>query len=461
MSLHLPEAYECLLTERARYKAFYSGRGCGKSTSFAIAALLKASRQPLRILCCREVQKTIRESIKHEIDKCIVAGGLQKFFVSTEQTITGANGSMFLFEGLQKARAISMQSLADIDVVWVEEASSISKVSLNILIPTIRKDGSEIWFAWNPRSPRDPVDDMFRGNYSGRGGEIADFAVPASVRKFYDKWAIVKAVDRSDNPFFPAVIYEEAERDRTRDPEKYKHVWMGEYAHRSDSAVFRNWKVGAMEVPRGARPYYGADWGFSVDPSVLVRCYVLEDSRTLYIDAEAGGVGIEIDKTPALFDSIVDNELDELHPRRWTIMADSSRPETISYMQNHGYPNIERARKGPGSVEEGIEFIKSYDVVINPNCKRVIEEFTFYAYERDPLTDEVLPELMDANNHTIDAVRYAVESVRRTIVAQGFGGVVSREREHFGDPGKQEMQNPALSPKRQDRAVGGEKGLIW
>lgn len=458
MSLHLPDKFQFLLNTRARYKAIYSGRGCAKSTSASIAAILKASmqRQPKRILCCREVQKTIRESVKHMLDAAIIEGGMQRFFVSTEQNITGANGSVFLFEGLQKARAVSMQSLADIDIVWVEEASTISQVSLNVLIPTIRKNGSELWFFWNPRSPRDPVDAMFRAT------DIADAPVPKKLKAYYDKWAIVQEVTHEDNPFFPEVLRAEMERDRTRDPEKFKHVWMGQYSHRSDSAVFRNWKIGTVEVPKGARPYYGADWGFSVDPTVLVRCYVLEDSRVLYIDAEASGVGIDIDKTPALFDTLAESDLDELHPRRWPIMADSSRPETISYMQNHGYEKIERARKGPGSVEEGIEFIKSYDVVINPNCKRTIDEFTFYSYERDKLTDEVLPELVDADNHVIDAVRYAVESVRRTIVAHGFGGVVSKQRDHFGDPGKQEMQNPALSTTNRDSGPPrGEKGLVW
>jgi hypothetical protein len=133
-------------------------------------------------------------------------------------------------------------------------------------------------------------------------------------------------------------------------------------------------------------------------------------------------------------------------------------------MQNHGYPQIERARKGPGSVEEGIEFIRNFDVLIHPNCKRVIDEFTYYAYERDKKTEEVLPKLEDDHNHTIDAVRYAVESVRRTIVSTGGFGVLSERREYFGDPTPHggELTNPALSPKkRPERDPGGEKGLVW
>jgi len=457
MLIEVPRAFRELIEVRSRYKAFYSGRGCGKSTSFAIASIYKATQRPTRILCCREVQKTIRESVKHEIDKWIVKSGTQQFFVSTDKEITGANGSQFIFEGLQKSRAISIQSMADIDVVWVEEANTVSQVSLNSLIPTIRKNGSEIWFGWNPRSPRDPVDAMFRAT------DIADEPVPDALREFYDQWAIVREVKIADNPFFNEVLKVEAERDRVRNPDKYKHVWLGHYAHRTDSAVFRNWKIGTYDVPEGARPYYGADWGFSIDPTVLVRVFIFPKTRVLYIDAEVSAVGKDIDKTPEFFDSIASGPNDPLHPRKWPIMADSSRPETISYMQSHGYPHIERARKGPGSVEEGVEFLNSYDVIINPNCKRCIDEWTFYSYERDKLTDEVLPTLLDKDNHTIDACRYAVESVRRNVTSTtAFPEVITTDRSSFGDPARQDVQNPALSPRRPgQRDSGAEKGVVW
>ncbi len=456
--LKLPEAFLPLIETRARYKAYYSGRGCAKSTSFAIASILLAAQRPVRILCCREVQKTIKESVKHDLDKVIQMAGLQRAFVSTANTITSASGAQFIFDGMQAITATKLQSLSDIDIVWVEEAQSISRRSLTTLIPTIRKDGSEIWFAWNPNSSHDPVDAMFRGT------DITQQTVPDELKHCYDQWAVVHKVTQKDNPLFPAVLKVEMERDRARDPDLYRHVWEGEYSYRSDAAVFKNWKIGAMDVPLGARPYYGADWGFSVDPTILVRCYIFEDSRVLYIDAEVGAVGVEIDKTPAFFDSITGDPpdpFDPLHPRKWPIMADSARPETISYMQNHGYPQIERARKGPGSVEEGIEFIKSFDVLIHPGCKRVIDEFTYYSFERDKKTDEVLPKLEDDHNHTIDSVRYAVESVRRTIVPGYFGGVVTADRAYPGDTSRQEMTNPALSPSNPERSNRPEKGVIW
>ncbi len=462
MKVKLPGAFLPLIETRARFKAYYSGRGCAKSTSFAIAAILLATQRPLRILCAREVQKTIKESVKYDLEKAIGWLGFNDIFLVTANTIACNNGSYFMFEGMQAVTATKLQSLSDVDIVWVEEAQSISARSLRTLIPTIRKDGSEIWFSWNPYSQRDPVDNMFRSS------SIADDPVPdevtasgVSLKELYDKWAVVQRVTRKDNPMFPAVSKADMERDRQRDPDLYRHVWEGEYSYRSDAAVFKNWKIGTMEVPDTARPYYGADWGFSVDPTVLVRCYVLPDLRILYVDAEVGGVGIDIDKTPAFFDGLAEGPDDPLHPRKWPIMADSSHPQTISYMQQHGYPQIERAAKGPGSILEGVEFIKTFDVVINPNCKRVIDEFTYYSYERDKQTEEVLPKFEDDHNHTIDAVRYAVESIRRTLTVYGGFGVVSTQRENFGDFGREDMTNPVLSPKRPDKSTGAVKGLVW
>jgi phage terminase large subunit len=198
------------------------------------------------------------------------------------------------------------------------------------------------------------------------------------------------------------------EWDRNRDPDKYAHVWLGAYIRNSEARVFRNWRVEEFETPAKVTWYFGADWGFSVDPTVLVRCWISD--RTLYVDREVYKVGCEIDHTPALFD-----KLDPDNPgmaRRWRITADSARPETISYMKRKGYSRILEAKKGAGSLEDGIEFLRSYDIVVHPRCKKTIDELTFYSYKTDPHTSEILPILEDKHNHVIDALRYAVETLR-------------------------------------------------
>jgi phage terminase large subunit len=216
--------------------------------------------------------------------------------------------------------------------------------------------------------------------------------------------SIVKRVNWDDNPFFPEVLMRDLEWDRKRDPEKYAHIWLGEYQTRSESRVFKNWTIEEFERPKGTIHRLGADWGFSVDPSVLIRCDI--DGNRLYVDYEAYQVGCEIVNLPELFMTVPEAE-------KWPIRADSARPETISYMRTHGFPKMQPCIKGSGSVDEGIQFLQSMDIVVHPRCKHLIDELTMYSYKADPLTNEVLPILEDKNNHVIDALRYACEGARR------------------------------------------------
>jgi phage terminase large subunit len=194
------------------------------------------------------------------------------------------------------------------------------------------------------------------------------------------------------------------EYDKRRDPDKYAHVWLGGYNTHSEARVFKNWVVEEFERPPGTIHRLGADWGFSIDPSVLVRCDM--EGNRLYVDYEAYMIGCEIVNLPDLFDGVPE-------ARKWFITADSARPETISYMQKHGYPKMNYAHKGAGSVEEGIAFLQGFDIIVHPRCKHLIDELSTYRYKTDPLTQAVLPLLEDKNNHVIDALRYACEGVRK------------------------------------------------
>ena len=381
-----PKAFKPLF-QPARYKAFYGGRGSAKSHSIAAALIIEAGRRPLRIACYREIQKSIRDSSKRLLDDKITSLGYSDFFESTLNEIRGKNGSLFIFGGL-RSNPEAVKSTEGLDIAWIEEAATVSQNSLDILVPTLRKPNSELWFSWNPRYETDPVDRMFRG------GEPP----PNSL---------IYKVNYDGNPFFPGVLRDEMEWDQRRDPDKYKHIWLGEYQSNSEARVFKNWRIGQRdeftEDPT-RRYFYGADWGFSVDPTVLVRCYL--EGRTLYVDREVYKVGCEIDATPALFDKIPGC-------RKWPIRADSARPETISYMQRQGF-NIVSALKGAGSVEDGVEFLKSHDIVVHPDCRHTIDELSLYSYKVDKLTDEVLPVLEDKSNHVIDSLRYALEGARRS-----------------------------------------------
>ena len=386
LDIALPHAFRPLFTP-SRYKAFYGGRGSGKSHSVATALVLMAAERPLRILAAREIQRSIRDSSKRLLDDRIAALGLSRRYRSTAEAIRGRNGSLFLFAGL-RSNPESIKSMEGIDIAWVEEAASVSQRSLDILVPTIRKPGSELWFTWNPRHPNDPVDALFR-----RGPPHPD--------------AIVAEVSHADNPWFPTVLDAERLWDRARDPEKYAHVWEGAYQLHAETRVFRRWRIDSLAVPARARPYYGADWGFAADPTVLVRCYVFDG--TIYVDREAYRVGCPIGETGTLLRTVEGTH----GAGAWPITGDSARPELIDHLRREGF-RLRPAKKGKGSVEEGVAFLQGHDIVVHPDCRHAIDELTLYSYRTDPLTGDILPVLEDRHNHVIDALRYALEGVRRS-----------------------------------------------
>jgi phage terminase large subunit len=375
------------LLEPARYKGAHGGRGSGKSHAFAEMLVERCVMAKTDAVCIREVQRSLAQSVKRLIEMKIEDMGVGKLFEVQQAVIKAPHGGLIIFQGMQNHTSDSIKSLEGFDVAWVEEAQSLSQRSLDLLRPTIRKPGSELWFTWNPSQETDPVDALLR----------CDNPPPDAV--------IVQANYR-DNPWLPDVLRAELEYDRARDPDKFSHIWLGEYQRNSEARVFRNWRVEEFDAPEGVTFRLGADFGFSIDPSVLVRCYI--EGRNLYIDHEAWQIGCEIDRLPDLFMSVPEAE-------EWPMVADSSRPETISHLRRHGFPRILSAVKGPRSVEEGVEFLKSFDIIVHPRCQHVIDELTLYSFEVDAQTQLVLPKLADKNNHCIDALRYACEGVRRAV----------------------------------------------
>jgi phage terminase large subunit len=371
----------------ARYKGAHGGRGSGKSHQFA-EMMIEAHimDQKRRSVCVREVQKSLAQSVKRLLELKIEEMGAGAYFEVQEAQIKSRKGDgLIIFQGMQNHTADSIKSLEGYDCAWVEEAQSLSQRSLDLLRPTIRKTDSELWFTWNPANASDPVDHLLRGPNPPPG-------------------AVVTEVNYMDNPWFPDVLRDEMEYDKRRDPDKYAHVWMGKYLQNSSSRVFRNWRIEEFDAPADALHRLGADWGFASDPTVLIRCHII--GRTLYIDYEAYMIGCEIIDTPDLFMTVPEAE-------KWPMVADSARPETVSHMKKHGFPKIMAAVKGPKSVEDGVEWLKSYDIVVHPRCVHTIDELTLYSYKTDPMTGRVLPILEDKKNHVIDALRYACEGVRR------------------------------------------------
>ena len=674
-----------------RYKVYYGGRGSGKSMSFARALLILGATRPLTVLCTREIQTSINDSVHRLLREQAEALGLGGFYTVTKSAIYGQNGTEFTFKGL-RFNSREIKSTEGVDICWVEEGQAVSADSWDVLIPTIRKPGSEIWISFNPLDETDPTFQRFVVNPPDN--------------------AYVRKVNFDENPYFPDVLANEMEWLKKRDYQSYLHIWEGEVRKHSNALVFAGYfSVEDFETPRDARFYQGADWGFAClggdtlimtdkgeipirdiragdmvltrkgyrrvvaflprgrkkvytvdcgngrpitatadhrfytadgwkrvdelkavekicviqsssmaghtnaiptestritsiasgrraagiingfttgicgkahtgrflhdvtfitsmatrliialiisfvflkanirksttqarwgqfqqkrwqntgddtatipqtgksagqrllrrlkngaayarnvarnilllmsikdsaprnagrkatqgmqdgntlaryvgkdsssrhttntppaqviahischsqsgwedvfdlsiegeheffangvlvhncDPTTLIRCFIRD--RKLYIDREAWGIGVEIDKTPALFDTI---ETARLYP----IKADCARPETISYMRRQGF-RISAAKKWQGSVEDGIEFLKTFDIVIHPRCKHTIDEFNHYSYKVDKQTNDILPQIVDANNHLLDSLRYSMDGL-----IKGRGGM--------------------------------------
>jgi len=384
-------AWSLPLLEPKRYKGAHGGRGSGKSHFFAEAAIEKCVIDPdTSIVCIREIQRSLKFSAKKLLEDKIRALKVEHLFHITQIEIKCKQGSgIIIFQGMQDHTADSIKSLEGFDVAWVEEAQGLSARSLKLLRPTIRAQGSELWFSWNPDQPTDPVDALLRG-----------------INAIGPDKATVVEVNYSDNPFLPDTLYDEMLGDRTRDVDGFNHVWEGGYNTRSDSQIFNGkWTVDEFKPKESwGRPYFGADWGFSQDPTVLMKSWVYEN--TLYIEEESWGVGVDIEDTPWLFDQIEGS-------RKYMIRADCARPETINHVKNKGF-QIRGTAKWKGNVEDGITFLRSFDkIVIHPRCKHMIDEARLYSYKICKMTGDILPAIIDKNNHCWDAMRYGLDPLVR------------------------------------------------
>ena len=194
----------------SRYKGAWGGRGGAKSHFFAEKLVSRCAVQTTRAVCIREVQNTIKDSVRQLLIDKIQSLELGPYFDVQDKQIQSYNGSLIIFRGMQAYNAENIKSLEDYDIAWVEEAQTLSERSLRLLRPTIRKDGSEIWCSWNARHDTDAVDKFFRGG-----------AQRSNVACINVNWY--------DNPWFPKVLQDEMQDDYANDPEMAEHVWGGGY----------------------------------------------------------------------------------------------------------------------------------------------------------------------------------------------------------------------------------------
>lgn len=398
--VEIPAKYSFLF-EPSRYKVIFGGRGRAASWSIARILLIQGHQTPQRILCTREFQSSIADSVHQLLSDQINKMGLGADYKILQSEIRHWNGTRFFFEGT-RLNMPKIKSYEGIDKCWVEEAEKMSDRSWEILIPTVRKAGSEFYVSFNPDQATDPTFKRFVGeqdNLIARPDGFIASPIP-DARVMFSTWR--------DNPWFPEELRKEMEYLRRVDPDAAAHVWDGLCRIISNAQILAGkWEVGNFteEQLRGADgPYYGADWGFSQDPSAAGRCWVKD--RKLWIDYEVYGVGVELNELAGFFRAIPGID-------KHVIRADNSRPETISHVRQAGL-NITAADKWKGSVEDGIAFLRSFEkIIIHERCKHTIQEAKLYSYKLDRLTQDVLPIVVDKHNHMWDLFRYALAPMIR------------------------------------------------
>ena len=378
INLKVANVYKPLWKNAKRRNYIYGGRGSGKSHDVAEYCLFRAYQSKIKVLCTRELQNSIADSVYSLLKNKITDMHLDFFFTVYKDRIVGNNGSEFIFKGIHN-NVSEIKSMENISIAWLEESQSLSRESIDVIVPTIRAPGSILIFTFNPYKDNDPI--------------------YIEMKNATEDDLVIKA-NYSDNPWFPEELRLEMERDKKNDYQKYLWVWEGECLGLSDAQIFRGkYVVENFETPKNADFHFGADWGFANDPTTLVRSFIV--GNDLYIDMCAGKVGCDLEDTPSLFNEVQGSSI-------YPIYADSARPETISFMRSKHY-NVIAAEKWNGSVEDGIQYLRSFSCIhIHERCKAVAEEFDLYQYKVDRQTGEVLRVPVDKFNHYIDAIRYSL-----------------------------------------------------
>lgn len=400
LTADFPEKLDFLF-DKYRYKVAYGGRGSGKSWGFARALILLSIKSPMRVLCAREVQKSIKQSVHQLLADQIRALGVAHLFEILETEIRGQNGTLFTFTGLANHTVDSVKSFEGADVCWVEEAQTVSQRSWNILIPTIRKPGSEIWVSFNPDLESDDTYQRF---------VVSKPPNSMVVRMNFD-----------DNPWFPDELRDEMEHLKGRDYEAYKNVWLGECKYLVEGAVYK----AEMERVRND----GRIRAVAYDPVVCVDTYWdlgVADSTSIWFVQQVGNEVRVIDYYEASNEGLphyaqVLNTKGYVYGKHWAphdimvreLGSGRSRYETAKSL------GIEFERVPNIKLEDGIHAVR----MLLPRCyfdteksARGVECLCNYRREIHDKTGEVKKTpVHDWASHGADAFRYlavALEEVK-------------------------------------------------
>ena len=382
------------LFEPCRYKVAYGGRGSGKSHSMARALLITAANEPLRVLCTREVQRSIKNSVHQLLSDSIQALGLGQFYEVLESEIRGLNGSLFVFTGLATNTAESIKSYEGIDRVWCEEAQTISKKSWDILIPTIRKPNSEIWVSFNPALDTDDTYTRFVVN------------PPENVKVVKVNW--------QDNPWFPQVLEDERQHSLKTNPD-YANIWEGDCKAAVDGAIYSNEIREAQEGNRITTVPYDPmmkvhvvmDLGWNDSMSVILCQKGISDLRIIgYIEDDHR----TLDSYSAQLKNLSYN---------WGTMFLPHDGQSKDF--KHGISAEEIMKKlgwdirivPKADIESGIKLARMnfHRIYFDKSAQRLVECLKNYRRSINSATNEPGAPLHDEFSHGADAFRYLCTSI--------------------------------------------------
>lgn len=382
------EVYLPYLNRQERYQIFYGGAGSGKSFFLASKLILDLLKTKQKLLVVRQVFASIRDSVYEEIVSAINRMGVDKLCVISKSTldITFLNGSKIIFKGADDER--KLLSISGIDMVWVEEASDITKELFNQLELRLRGGSAKkrYFLSFNPISATHWLKTEFFDN------PREDSFVCHTTYK--------------DNRFLDEEYIASLEEMEERNPQKYQVYALGEWGT-SNKQVYENWKVEPVDVSqvvqqnKGIVSSFGMDFGYVADPSTMIATLVDMENKKLYIFDEMYQHG--------LLNNQIADRIKRMGYAKERIVADSAEPKSIAELKNLGLSRITGAKKGKDSILFGIQFILQFEIIVDPSCTNTINELQNYGYKKDKTTGQYSNTPVDDYNHLMDALRYAME----------------------------------------------------
>ena len=378
--IEIPVEFKELFSTWWREAAIYGGRNSLKSHTVARYLLIRARATKTRIGCFREFQNSMTDSSHQLLSDLIKKYNLTDFEITKNSIINKVTGSDFLFKGLWNNEQ-TIKSIEGIDIAWVEEAQTVSNSSIEVLTPTVRKEGSQIIYTYNRLLEDDPVHN--RLVIEGRPNTLIINVNYDTALKY---------------GWMPEVLRLEMEDDKIKRPLLYKHKWLGEPSS-SERKIYKDWAV-LEHIPHEARlERYGVDFGYTNDPSAIVAVYYYN----------GGYIVDEIAYQKGLSNQAIADIL--LNLPKAVVVADSAEPKSIDEIKMYGI-TILPAVKGPGSVMTGIQFIQQHRMSYTKRSLNVAKEYSRYLWQIDK-DGKIINEPEHTYSHSMDAIRYPMTSLLR------------------------------------------------